>query len=406
MIKGQHINFGFQRPVIKIEDHIFGAGFGGAIINPSGQYDDFLPLYEPQADNFETQGCTVWGTENALEILHKFKFGVEKNYEELPVYIGAGVRPESGGDPNTVSDWVHHNGLTESPNAPFPTTLEALQALLDKPLPQFIVDLGLQWLTAYEMRHQWVLQGYEATPQRIEAIKSALPYGVLGVSVTAWFQNSEGVYIDNGLPNSHWCVCYGWTDKGWKIFDSYTHEEKIYSFDSAISFAKLYFLNKIITSEVKKKWYDGLVDFFRAFLSPQQAQETINQLKPILMPDAVAPEPKYKWAFPSDARKSVRIICDEMGLSVADKNLLCQVIHCESGFRTDAVNHNKDGTTDFGIIQANTRWYIGSGKPLASIKEAVENPEKCIRIMIARFKQGGLTDWICFRSGQYKTHPK
>src|SRR3990167_3836247 len=105
-IKGKLIQFGFKVPTIKIEDHIFGGAGYGAVLNESGQHDNFKPKYEPQADNFETQGCTVWGTENAIEFLHIEKFGVEKNYEELPPYIGAGIRPESGGDPNKVAQWI------------------------------------------------------------------------------------------------------------------------------------------------------------------------------------------------------------------------------------------------------------------------------------------------------------
>src|SRR3990167_4981378 len=118
-IKGQLIEYGFQTPVLKIEDHIFGsAEFSGSIINPSEQYDTSKPVYEAQADNFETQGCTVWGTENALEFLHRFHFGVEKNYEELSPYIGAGIKPNAGGDPNTVAKWIRDNGLVEVPNFP------------------------------------------------------------------------------------------------------------------------------------------------------------------------------------------------------------------------------------------------------------------------------------------------
>lgn len=281
-IKGKLINYGFQTPELKIEDHIFGGGYGDAVvINPSGQWDSAKPLYEAQADNFETQGCTVWGTENALEFLHKFKFGTEKNYEELPPYIGAGLRPESGGDPNKVAQWIHENGLIEEPAYQFPTTLEELKSLLGKPVRSDIIAECKKW--PYEFRHQWVLQGVSDKRQRMDAIKGALQYGVLGVSVTAWFKNEEGVYIDNGMRNTHWCVCYGWTDKGWKIFDSYDQSEKIYSFDSVISFAKLYFLEKKLTQAQKQ----SIWDLVRAFLFGQP--EELKRLERILKPEPITP---------------------------------------------------------------------------------------------------------------------
>lgn len=300
-IKGKHIDYGFQRPTITIEQHIFGAAnFSGKIINPTGQHDAFKPMYEPQAENFETRGCTVWGTENALEFLEKELFGAERNYEELPVYILAGIHPDKGGDPHNVSDVIHNNGLTQAPLAPFPVTREALLSLLDKPLPSNVEAAGKRWDRTF--RHQWVLQGLESTAQRLEAIKGALQYGVVGASVTAWFTNEKGIYVDNGFPNSHWCVIYGWDDtqRAFKIFDSYDHSEKLYSYDSEIAYAKLYFLEKKATVEEKKNWYDGLVTFLRAFLEPKDSEEAIKKLEPIL-----APKPDIKEKLREVTIKSV-----------------------------------------------------------------------------------------------------
>lgn len=284
---GQLKNYGFQRPVIGIEDHIFGATNYGTVLNPTGQYDK-KPQYEPQAENFETQGCTVWGTENAIEFLHIFKFLFEKNYEELPPYIGAGIDPNSGGNPHTVAEWIRKNGLVEAPNAPFP---KSLGLLLGKTLAPNIVNLGKDWINQYNFRHQWVLQGYEGKEQRMVAIKEALKYGVLGISVTAWFEQN-GIYVDNGLPNTHWCVCYGWTDKGWKVFDSYDHSEKIYSFDARLDFAKLYHLEKK-DLVAQTSW---LLDMYQRILSALKDLLTIDKAlleiaKPVEVPDIVPPEP-------------------------------------------------------------------------------------------------------------------
>ena len=418
-IKGKLINYGFQTPELKIEDHIFGGGYGDAVvINPSGQWDSAKPLYEPQADNFETQGCTVWGTENALEFLHKFKFGTEKNYEELPPYIGAGLRPESGGDPNKVAQWIHENGLIEEPAYQFPTTLEELKSLLGKPVRPDILAECKKW--PYEFRHQWVLQGVSDKRQRMDAIKGALQYGVLGVSVTAWFKNEEGVYIDNGMRNTHWCVCYGWTDKGWKIFDSYDQSEKIYSFDSVISFAKLYFLEKKVvhpvwTKDIASRVFDFLKDFFKN--TPQEAD--IDKLEPILVtkqpPEAkvavppyvppTVPEPKYKWDFPSNVRHSVRLIADEEGLTVEQKNTLCATVGAESGWKPSAKGKpNSNGTIDWGICQINDNLWIGEGKPFPSTDYVLSHPEECIRWMCGWWKKGKRNWWIAYKNGSYKKY--
>lgn len=123
------------------------------------------------------------------------------------------------------------------------------------------------------------------------------------------------------------------------------------------------------------------------------------------IPKPVEPEPpKYLWDTFENARHSVRVLCDEAGLSVAEKNLICQIINCESGYKTNAIHKNSNGTTDYGIIQANSFWYIGTGKPIASIDEALNNPEKCVRVMISQFKKGRIKDWVCFSSGKYKLY--
>ena len=115
---------------------------------------------------------------------------------------------------------------------------------------------------------------------------------------------------------------------------------------------------------------------------------------------------RYLWSNKRDAKHSVRLICDEEGLKLAEKNLICAVIEAESNFNTNAVNRNKDKreSTDWGICQYNSYWYIGKGKPIASIDEAVNNPEKCVRVMIRQFKKGRLKDWVAFSSGLYKRY--
>ncbi|XP_006267124.1 lysozyme C-like [Alligator mississippiensis] len=34
----------------------------------------------------------------------------------------------------------------------------------------------------------------------------------------------------------------------------------------------------------------------------------------------------------------------------------------ESNFNTNAINHNSDGSTDYGILQINSRWWCNDGK--------------------------------------------
>lgn len=136
------------------------------------------------------------------------------------------------------------------------------------------------------------------------------------------------------------------------------------------------------------------------FKQTEEIQKKImdKNIEDAIIEEAIkTPEPKYNWDNPQNVRKSIRIICDEEGLTLKQKNEITETINCESGFKTNAVNKNTNGTSDYGIIQANSYWYIGKGKPIPSIEVALNDPTFCVRIMARAFKNGRAKDWICYR---------
>lgn len=106
---------------------------------------------------------------------------------------------------------------------------------------------------------------------------------------------------------------------------------------------------------------------------------------------------ELNWSTRETIRKSVRIICDDEGLPYYLKNQLTNTVQGESGFNIKAVNRNYDGSSDYGIAQFNTRWYIGPGKPIPSIEVALNDPEFCIRVMCKQFLKGRQRDWYAWR---------
>lgn len=126
----------------------------------------------------------------------------------------------------------------------------------------------------------------------------------------------------------------------------------------------------------------------------------------------VAPQPptqpitpsRYDWDTPTLARHSVRVICDEEGLTVEQKDTMCATIGAESGWKTSAVNYNKKNgkvvSTDYGICQWNDYYH---GKEI-SPDEAVNNPEKAVRLMCAYWKRGQRDLWSAYKNGSYKKY--
>lgn len=120
--------------------------------------------------------------------------------------------------------------------------------------------------------------------------------------------------------------------------------------------------------------------------------------------DEIINPPKYLWDTRENAKHSVRVICDEEGLKVWEKNLIDAVICAESGYDTKIIRKNVHGNSisyDYGICQLNSYWYIEKGK-LVTKWQALNDPEFCVRLIIKRYRKGFLKDWVAYTSGSYK----
>lgn len=130
------------------------------------------------------------------------------------------------------------------------------------------------------------------------------------------------------------------------------------------------------------------------------------------------PAPKYDWSTKAAARHSVRVICDELGLTLEQKDTLCATVGGESGWQSYYLAGAKKGqpvklenkvngqvwSTDWGISQINDHYHIGPGKSFASVEFVLNNPEAVIRWMCKQWKAGNRNWWIAYKSGLYKQY--
>lgn len=261
-----------------------GGSLPRVILREDGQWDDYLPKYEPQFnDIFDSFGCTVWGTLNTLEILMKRATGVEVNYSERFIYILAGIKPP-GGDPHEVAEVVKDRGVIPEDLLPMTSRLDYTEFLKPNPMSRDLLKKGLEF--PYELKHEYL---WRIAPTKIasrkEKMQEALKYSPLGISVTAWIEE-DGVYIDDGEPNTHWCVCYGWNERGWKVFDSYDQSTKIVSFRHKIEVAKRYHLEPSThLQQVGIIWqmYEAIAAFIKGLFEarkPVEAPISTDEPKP------------------------------------------------------------------------------------------------------------------------------
>lgn len=123
-------------------------------------------------------------------------------------------------------------------------------------------------------------------------------------------------------------------------------------------------------------------------------------------PDVLYPD----WSTQKRAYHNTRVLCDLAGLTVDQKNLICQCIYQESQFIIGIIGKpNSNGTIDYGICQFNNGvnakgipLWIGPGAYFASKEEVLTNPEKCVNEMIAQFKLGHISWWASYSTGAYK----
>lgn len=123
-------------------------------------------------------------------------------------------------------------------------------------------------------------------------------------------------------------------------------------------------------------------------------------------PAPVVASPAYLWDTQENVRHSIRVICDEEGLSVLLKDQLSATLHCESNWNPKCVHPNtlngKVVSTDYGLCQINDYYHIGPGKDFPSVEYVMNNPEACVRWMCRLALAGKLTLWVCYLKGMYE----
>lgn len=161
-------------------------------------------------------------------------------------------------------------------------------------------------------------------------------------------------------------------------------------------FAEIYGIFMMIDvspEEVKKELWrvlEKLKDLLMKLLEAIKEKPQIPKVEP-------KPEPKPEPPKPESMQEMVLRVAGEEKLTAEMKEKLYQTIKCESNFDPKAVHVNRNGTSDYGICQYNSYWYIGRDKPIPSVEVALNDPEFCVRVMCKMWKRGRQRDWICYR---------
>lgn len=150
------------------------------IVLSSGDWRLFHPKYEAQADKYETNGCTVWAVQNAIEMMEKYQTGMEPNFSEFFTIILAKIAPP--GRASAYADKaIRDHGLIPADMLPLPDTEEAY--LTNRTLSRYMLDEGLEWLNKWNFDREELFAG-EIPRERQEAwIRYGLKRSPLAVGI-------------------------------------------------------------------------------------------------------------------------------------------------------------------------------------------------------------------------------
>jgi hypothetical protein len=96
--------------------------------------------------------------------------------------------------------------------------------------------------------------------------------------------------------------------------------------------------------------------------------------------------------FVRDWKDDVLDKFEEAGI---DRDIIRKVIACESSWNPYAVNKNRNGSIDRGILQINSIHKVPA--------EIAFDPMKATEWAIDMYHSGkGLTPWVCYTSGKYR----
>ena len=392
----QKNNTGFIEPILTEDNYLLGSSpLPQIILREDGNWISYAPKFEPQRKQFETFNCTGFNTIDCIQRLLQ-RLGIDENYSDRFLGKIAGTK-EPGNDPHTVAEAIRKNGLIPEDMLPFSDNLQNVDEYYSfKGANETECrKAGLAWLDRFSFGHEYVFHPSDTNKQ--DKMVEALKYSPLACSVDAWNERDGIYYKDKGTKDNHWTVCVvGYIkSKYWLIDDSYLADGnniKKLDWNYDFNFCKRYHI------EVKKKEEKRLIEnIWQQIISVLQTLKNVltfevkeetrqieEKLEPIMpeptQPTQPEPKPKYDWSNTITTRYSLRLIGDELKLSWAEKDMLCDICKCESGYNIKAKLVNSPKSIDRGLFQWNSFYHPNITDEMAY------NPEVATRLACKAIK--------------------
>ena len=359
-------------------DSHFHKHFGSTVFyEPFKNFDDgSIPEKIQPIGNVE---CTCYTAEYIAQNFTKKEYDIDELFSQIP-------NDKNGADPRTVCNAVIKIGLLPKGGTVREKPFKAYSRADTGPYDAFDncrsamnisgMPIGI-WTNWYQ---EWEYLGNNAV----------MPMGKTRVSAHM-YANKGWAWIAERIVNGEPMFAIEW----WGGYIMYMPREVFNSALKELGTGTVVFLTEETGSLFEKSLMETVIDWLQnLYLSLTIKKKDMNNLL---------------WDTKENIRHSVRVLCDDEGLTVAQKNTLCATVEAESDFNLHAINYNYafrlDGTkyvssTDRGIAQWNDYWH---GKEITP-DEAFNNPEKCIRLMCTYWKNGQMKQWCAYSNGTFRRY--
>jgi len=246
-------------------------------------------------------------------------------------------------------------------------------------------------------------------------VRSAMLLAQAPVGVaTGWYDNwtTEILPEGNRMTSGHMYAIEGWkqvNDEPMFIIEAWLGRKLLMprkTFNKALGIGCGSWVLSTAEIDAKRKisFMKKMIDACTNLILALRALLILKK-KPEIKMTEIQEVSKYLWDTKENIKHSVRVICDEEGLDLEQKNTMCATIQAESGFNLKAKNLNKNSkgvvtSTDWGLCQWNDKYHSSEITP----DESVNNPEKAVRLMCAYWKRGQRDLWIAYKNGSYKKY--
>lgn len=225
--------------------------FGGTtkivpeVLQPDGDWTNFLPAYEYQNTNFETMACVTYSALNCIEIILNRKYGETINFSDRFTAKMSGTTSQGNTFYNVAESIRKLHGIVKQEVY----TNNATSGEFYAEIPTIIKETGLQSLNTYLIQYEFVKE-----PLTPEVLKEALKYAPLQIGVYAYGKLVDGVYQRAiGFQPNHAVTLYKFNDVI-NIFDHYLgNEHRKLSADYLLSAALKFNITKKDMLTLKKE---------------------------------------------------------------------------------------------------------------------------------------------------------